>query len=75
MLPYESEAASHVDLRYGETAAAKRGNFIPPMAEMWHPRVSVRSCDPEKLYSVVLIDADAPLEGVDRRVQLCLWAK
>jgi hypothetical protein len=74
VLNYDSEGKTHVELSFHETTA-KRGNFILPSDAMSRPCVSIQNADPHKFYSTIMIDADVPLEQLNRRCQLSLWAK
>ena len=53
----------------------KRGNVILPTEAMWSPTVTMRGADAGKKYSVLMIDADVPVEQMRSRFQVCLWAK
>ncbi|PJF18075.1 hypothetical protein PSACC_02097 [Paramicrosporidium saccamoebae] len=74
VLNYDSEGKTHVELSFQE-ATAKRGNFILPSDSMSRPCVSIQNADPQKFYSTIMVDADVPLEQLNRRCQLTLWAK
>lgn len=55
---------------------AKRGNFIAPSASMWTPTVTLEG-QPGLMnqYSLVILDADYPVDGLNQRHQFGLWAK